>query len=216
MARLGAGSWEISGDTRAVRQSGIIHGTRTKPVLQTSPRHHAAYNRLLQRPPALASTDKRIGWHMVLPFAVERSFWPSDASKCTPDPYQSTTLLGLGNAICVPFHQHSETHAAMNSAPRCRAARWRGLVRRINLPALRSLSRSVGYGDTACAGADCGGYAPPLPKLHTGMPSFLALSARFSWMPVPGNTMMPIGNASSMASLRRNGAALACRVQSGR
>jgi hypothetical protein len=34
-------------------------------------------------------------------------------------------------------------------------------------------------------------------------------------MPLPGNTMTPIGNAASMASLRLNGAAFACFVQSG-
>jgi hypothetical protein len=47
------------------------------------------------------------------------------------------------------------------------------------------------------------------------MPSFLALSARLSWMPVPGQTMTPIGRASSIASFRLKGAALACFVQSG-
>ena len=34
-------------------------------------------------------------------------------------------------------------------------------------------------------------------------------------MPVPGKTMTPIGSTSSIASLRLNGAALACFVQSG-
>ena len=34
-------------------------------------------------------------------------------------------------------------------------------------------------------------------------------------MPVPGKCMTPIGSSSSMASLRLNGAALACLVQSG-
>ena len=34
-------------------------------------------------------------------------------------------------------------------------------------------------------------------------------------MPVPGKTMTPIGSTSSIWSLRLNGAALACRVQSG-
>ena len=40
--------------------------------------------------------------------------------------------------------------------------------------------------------------APPLPNFQTGMPSFLALSARLSWMPVPGKTMTPIGSTSSI------------------
>jgi hypothetical protein len=34
-------------------------------------------------------------------------------------------------------------------------------------------------------------------------------------MPVPGATCTPIGNTSSMASFRLNGAALAWRAQSG-
>jgi hypothetical protein len=59
-----------------------------------------------------------------------------------------------------------------------------------------------------------GAYAP-LSNFQTGMPSFLALSARFAEMPEPGNTMTPIGTTASIWSLRRNGAALAWRVQSG-
>jgi hypothetical protein len=55
----------------------------------------------------------------------------------------------------------------------------------------------------------------PLPNFQTGMPSLRALSARVSWMPVPGATSTPIGNTSSMASFRLNGAALAWRAQSG-
>ena len=47
------------------------------------------------------------------------------------------------------------------------------------------------------------------PNFHTGMPSFLALSARFAEMPEPGNTMTPIGRTSRIWSLRLNGAALA-------
>ncbi len=43
-------------------------------------------------------------------------------------------------------------------------------------------------------------------KHHTGIPSFLALSSRFSWVAVPGNTITPIGRTSSIASLRLNGA----------
>jgi hypothetical protein len=39
-----------------------------------------------------------------------------------------------------------------------------------------------------------GAYAPP--NFQTGMPSFLALSARFAEMPEPGKTMTPIGNTS--------------------
>lgn len=42
------------------------------------------------------------------------------------------------------------------------------------------------------------------------MPSYLALSARLSWIPVPGQTMTPIDRMPSMASLRLKGAALAC------
>src|SRR5216684_1998346 len=59
-----------------------------------------------------------------------------------------------------------------------------------------------------------GAHAPPS-NFQTGMPSFLALSARFAEMPEPGNTMTPIGTTASIWSLRRNGAALAWRVQSG-
>src|SRR6516165_8896409 len=58
-----------------------------------------------------------------------------------------------------------------------------------------------------------GAYAPP--NFQTGMPRRFALSARLSWIPVPGKCMTPIGSSSSMASLRLNGAALACFVQSG-
>jgi hypothetical protein len=54
--------------------------------------------------------------------------------------------------------------------------------------------------------AECGGaHAPPF--FQTGMPSFLALSARFAEMPEPGNTMTPIGRTSRIRSLRLNGAA---------
>src|SRR6185295_12604748 len=43
-----------------------------------------------------------------------------------------------------------------------------------------------------------GAYAPPaLRKSNSGMPIALALSARLSVTPEPGNTTMPIGNASS-------------------
>ena len=55
-----------------------------------------------------------------------------------------------------------------------------------------------------------GAHAPPLPNFQTGMPSFLALSPRLSWIPVPGNTMTPIGSTSSIASARRNGAEEIC------
>src|SRR4029453_1292369 len=47
------------------------------------------------------------------------------------------------------------------------------------------------------------------------MPSLRALSARFSLMPEPGNRRTPIGIASSIWSLRLNGAAFLCRAQSG-
>jgi hypothetical protein len=61
--------------------------------------------------------------------------------------------------------------------------------------------------------AENGAYAPP--NLQTEMPRRFALSARLSWIPVPGKCMTPIGRSSSMASLRLNGAAFACFVQSG-
>src|SRR5260370_42451925 len=51
----------------------------------------------------------------------------------------------------------------------------------------------------------------PLSNFQTGMPSILALSARFAEIPEPGNTMTPIGITASIWSLRRNGAALAWR-----
>ena len=54
-----------------------------------------------------------------------------------------------------------------------------------------------------------GAHAPSLPMFQTGMPSRRALSARLAWMPLPGVTSTPIGNASSMASLRLKGAAFA-------
>src|SRR5690606_38142912 len=57
-------------------------------------------------------------------------------------------------------------------------------------------------------------YAPPS-NFMTGMPSLRALSARFSWIPVPGKTRTPIGRTSSIWSLRLKGAALPCLVQSG-
>ena len=53
------------------------------------------------------------------------------------------------------------------------------------------------------------------PNRFTGMPIALALSAKFSLMPLPGKTMTPIGKVSSSLSLRLNGAALAWRAQSG-
>src|SRR5262249_25779863 len=58
-----------------------------------------------------------------------------------------------------------------------------------------------------------GAYAPP--NVQTGMPSFLALSARLAEMPEPGKTMTPIGSTSRIWSLRLKGAALAWRAQSG-
>jgi len=47
------------------------------------------------------------------------------------------------------------------------------------------------------------------------MPSLFALSARLSLIPEPGNTTTPIGSTSSSWSLRLNGAAFLCRVNSG-
>src|ERR1700742_3360250 len=52
-----------------------------------------------------------------------------------------------------------------------------------------------------------GAHAPPSPCFQTGLPSFLALSARLSWMPVPGKWRMPIGRTAIIASLCLNGAA---------
>ena len=49
----------------------------------------------------------------------------------------------------------------------------------------------------------------------TGMPSCLALSTRFSVMPLPGKAMTPFGRRFSSSSLRRNGAARPWRSQSG-
>ena len=49
----------------------------------------------------------------------------------------------------------------------------------------------------------------------TGMPSFTALSTRLSVMPPPGNASTPFGSRLSSSSLRRNGAARPCAVQSG-
>ena len=45
-----------------------------------------------------------------------------------------------------------------------------------------------------------GAHAPPLRTFQPGLPSFLGLSAKLSWIPLPGNTMTPIGSASSIAS----------------
>src|SRR5579859_8258178 len=53
-----------------------------------------------------------------------------------------------------------------------------------------------------------GAHAPSSPIFQTGMPRWRALSARLAWMPLPGVTSTPIGSASSMASLRLNGADL--------
>ncbi len=41
----------------------------------------------------------------------------------------------------------------------------------------------------------------------TGMPSWVALSTRFSVTPLPGNAITPFGSRFSSSSLRRNGAA---------
>ena len=56
---------------------------------------------------------------------------------------------------------------------------------------------------------------PVLRKSNSGMPSRRALSARLSVTPEPGKTTTPIGSASSIWSLRLNGAALTCCTQSG-
>ena len=49
----------------------------------------------------------------------------------------------------------------------------------------------------------------------TGMPSCRARSTRLSVMPEPGNAITPFGSRFSSSSLRRNGAARPCAVQSG-
>jgi len=52
--------------------------------------------------------------------------------------------------------------------------------------------------DQAGQGKGHGAYGPPpLRKSNSGMPSFLALSARLSLIPEPGNTTTPIGNTAS-------------------
>ena len=76
----------------------------------------------------------------------------------------------------------------------------------------KSLTRGAAQGSWRARDTD-GAYT--LPTFQTVMPSFLALSARLSWIPVPGKCMTPIGSSASMASLRLNGAALAWLVQSG-
>jgi|SRR5262245_56576951 len=86
----------------------------------------------------------------------------------------------------------------------------------------------IGAGQKASCrdgGRHCGHYVSALlqdygnahapPQFQTGMPIFFALSARFAEMPEPGNTITPIGRTSRIRSLRLNGAALACRCQSG-
>ena len=71
-------------------------------------------------------------------------------------------------------------------------------------PVYRWLRGIVGRGESRGDGA----YAPPaLRQSNSGMPIALALSARFSVTPEPGNTTTPIGRASSSWSLRLNGAA---------
>ena len=51
---------------------------------------------------------------------------------------------------------------------------------------------------SAAAGRESGAYAPPaLRQSKSGMPIALALSARLSVTPEPGNTTTPIGRASS-------------------
>ena len=56
--------------------------------------------------------------------------------------------------------------------------------------AVRTLSARRSYRSAEVLGhsprAVGGAYAPLSPNFHTGMPSFFALSARLSWMPVPG------------------------------
>ena len=90
------------------------------------------------------------------------------------------------------------------------------------LAARRQAQRQRKDGFCAHSRERAGAHAPPpslscaASKRHTAMPAFRALSARFWLMPEPGNTMTPSGMASSIASLRRKGAALPWRVQSGR
>jgi hypothetical protein len=60
--------------------------------------------------------DKRIGRHMVMHFAVERSFWSSDEPDRHTCPWQSTTITPEGNAFHVRFRQQNRIHAAMRPA----------------------------------------------------------------------------------------------------
>src|SRR5436190_23615012 len=59
-----------------------------------------------------------------------------------------------------------------------------------------------------------GAHEPPLPNFQIGMPSLRALSARFSWMPVPGATSTPIGNTlqHGVVPLERRGLGVASPV----
>jgi hypothetical protein len=58
-------------------------------------------------------------------------------------------------------------------------------------------------------------HAPPFVKLHTGLPILRALSARFSTISDPGNTITPIGGAASVRLFFLKNPASLCRVQSG-
>src|SRR5262245_12964405 len=90
-----------------------------------------------------------------------------------------------------PPHDHAATHRRVSSS---------GLL----CPPPGSLRRIAGRGERGKSGA----YAPPaLRQSNSGMPIALALSARLSVTPEPGNTTTPIGSASNSWSLRLNGAA---------
>jgi hypothetical protein len=122
--------------------------------------------------------------------APEHLFCPSCAATL-PQPFSGSA----------PLVSHLHGHA-----PPCRE--------RLRLPA-RSPFRK-GNGSRPRRNRESGGYAPPaLRKSKSGMPIALALSARLSVTPVPGNTTMPIGRASSSWSLRLNGAAflMTCPVR---
>ena len=105
--------------------------------------------------------------------------------------------------------------AAKRSSFSCRrdAPRSRRCVGQASPPSLRQVNEhpKPAIGDRPprlnahSCGVRGGAYAPPpvfasagLPAFQTGMPSRRALSARLSWMPVPGKAMTPIGIASSI------------------
>src|SRR6516225_965307 len=113
------------------------------------------------------------------------------------NPY-SESARGRGTAMACA----GPVQACEDGCGRCRAAH----IRKRLLADVRS------SGSVAMRGSG-GAYAPP--NVQTGMPSFLALSARLAEMPEPGKAMTPVGSTSRIWSLRLNGAALLWRDQLG-